>query len=114
MIYLLYVKKIWKNDDIPYYAAVCIGGFIGITIGFSLSKRIDRETFQRCLLALLLTASAGFVSYNIQPQSLLVGISALTIVVGAFLGWLILPPPDSKDEGDLQKKTDQPPLGSPE
>lgn len=103
LVYLLVVKKVWRDEDLPYYLIFSTGGLIGLGLGYLIAKRVSEKRFKVILTCLILLAGAQFLSVGINPITIqalsVLGFSSLGMVFGTLvLRRKELPPePDQAD-----------------
>jgi len=85
IVYLLYVRKEWRNSDLSYYIVFIAGGIVGLSLGFLIAKLVTQDQFQSLLLYLILMAGAVFISTGLHPMILKLSIAGTCLGLGLLL-----------------------------
>jgi len=89
-VYLLVVKKVWRNEDLPYYLIFLGSMAVGLLLGFFVAKHLNEKHFQVLLLFLILVSGGVFVSSDMNPVILQTLVTLICIFVGIAFGLILL------------------------
>jgi len=90
VFYMLGVKKVWRNEDLPYYLVFVGGSLLGLVLGTFVAKWVNEKRFQVFLIFVILMAGGLFISTNLNPVLLQTMVSSLCLFVGIGLGLVLL------------------------
>jgi len=102
VFYMLVVKKVWRNEDLPYYLIFVGGSLFGLVLGTFVAKWLNEKRFQVLLIYVILMAGGLFISTNVQPILMQAMVSSICLVIGIGVGLVLLgkePPQSQSFEG---------------